>query len=174
MESISTILSALGFEHYALIIIALSIFIDINPKIKFNPIKAVFKYLGKWFNNSIQKEISGFKDEVNTQLKELKDEQLAQRITLNKIVTDQENKEISRLRWEVINFDNSIINGSKYSREQYRHVIDDGEKYIRLIEKQDEDSNENNDENLSKIKEALDRIKNHYNKHRQDTSILYF
>ena len=56
MKVASGILSNLGLGNIGLIILIVSIFIDISP-IKINPIKWIFGYLGKWFNNSIQKAL---------------------------------------------------------------------------------------------------------------------
>lgn len=173
METLATILSSLGFEHYALIVLGLSIFIDVNPKIKFNPIKAIFNYLGKWFNNSIQKEISGFKEEVNNKFEEIQKEQKTQRETLNKLIDDQENKEISRLRWEIINFETSILNAEKkYSRDQYRHIFDDIDKFKRIAKS--EENKYIQPEDLQRIVESENFIKEHYEKNRANNSLMFF
>ena len=78
MKVASGILSNLGLGNIGLIILIVSIFIDISP-IKINPIKWIFGYLGKWFNNSIQKEIAGFKEEVNQKFAQIQNKQLSQR-----------------------------------------------------------------------------------------------
>ena len=172
MEALYKILTGLGFEQYALIILALSVFIDINPKIKFNPIKAILNYFGKWLNNSIQKEISGFKQEVNTKFEQLQAEQVAQRETLNKLIADQENKEISKLRWDIIDFETSILNEEKHSREQYRHILDCVRKYKRMAESSDYTCI--SEEDYQKICESESTIKNHYEQNRQDQSVIFF
>lgn len=173
METIAGILSTLGFQDYAIIVLILSIFIDINPKIKFNPIKALFRYLGKWFNSSVQKEIAGFKLEVNQKFKDLQDEQVAQRETLNKLVADMELKEISKLRWEIIDFETSILNKEKHSREQYRHILDSTRKFLRAVDSSNEFYNIP-EEDISKIKEAETYIRNHYEENRMDQSKIFF
>ena len=172
MQVISSILSQLGFGQWALIILGLSIFIDVNPKIKFNPVQCVISFVGKAFNNSIQREISGFKSEVNAKFESLQAEQKAQRETLNKILADQENREISALRWNVIDFENSIVNGVKHTREQYRHILDSAKKYLRLVETSD--NIEVEQENVQKIKEAAEAIRKHYEAGRCDQSTLFF
>lgn len=173
METLAGILSSLGFQEYGIIALALSIFIDINPKIKFNPIKAIIRYLGKWFNSSVQKEIAGFKLEVNQKFKDLQDEQVAQRETLNKLVADMELKEISKLRWEIIDFETSILNKEKHSREQYRHILDSTRKFLRSVENQNDFYNIP-EEDIAKIKEAETYIKNHYEENRMDQSKIFF
>jgi hypothetical protein len=57
LEAIAKVLLSMGFGQYALILLIISIFIDITPGIKVNPIKAIFKFIGKYFNSSIEKEI---------------------------------------------------------------------------------------------------------------------
>ena len=172
MDAIVKIFTTLGLTDYAIIALVLSIFIDVNPKIKFNPIKSVISYLGKWFNNSIQREISGFKEEVNQKLDDLQKEQNAQRDTLNKIIRDRDNSELSRLRWEVIDFENSINNGEKHTREQYRHILDDSRKYLRLLDTAEDISV--NEEDVIKIKESTEFIRSHYEKNRSNQSQLFF
>ena len=172
MQVISNILSQLGYTQVALIVLALSIFIDVNPKIKFNPLKCVISFIGKAFNNSIEKEISGFKTEVNAKFEDLQKEQKAQRETLNKLVSDQENREICALRWDVIDFENSIANGVKHTREQYRHILDSAKKYLRLVETSE--NIEVEQENIQKIKESAEAIRKHYEAGRIDQSILFF
>lgn len=173
METIAGILSSLGFQEYALAVLFLSIFIDINPKIKFNPIKRIFNYLGKWFNSSIQREIAGFKAEVNQKFEDLQQEQKTQRQTLDKLVADMEQKEISKLRWEIIDFETTILNKEKHSREQYRHILDSAKKFLRTI-----DSNPNlyniPEEDIAKIREAQITIENHYEENRMDQSKIFF
>lgn len=173
MDALVKIFTTLGLTEYALLALFLGIFIDVNPKIKFNPIKCIISYIGKHFNNSIQKEMSGFKQEVNKKLDELQKEQNAQRDTLNKMITDRDNSELSRLRWEVIDFENSIVNGEKHSRDQYRHILDESRKFMRLLET----CKENifvNEEDVIKIKECTEVIRSHYEKNRSNQSQMYF
>ena len=129
MDAIYRALSSLGFARWALIILLIGIFIDINPGIKFNPIKAIFKYIGKSFNASMQNDLNDLRTEMTAKIQELQSEQVAQREALDKIILDQQNKEIQRLRWEIIDFNNGIINEVRHSRQQYRHVLDAFEKY---------------------------------------------
>lgn len=173
METLAGVLSTLGFKEYAIVVLLLSIFIDINPKIKFNPIKAIIRYLGRWFNNSIQKEIAGFKVEVNQKFDDLQKEQKAQRETLTKLVNDMDQKEASKLRWEVIDFETSILNDEKHSREQYRHILDSACKFFRMVESHELDIKVS-EEDIQKLQEARTFIQNHYDKNRADQSIIFF
>ena len=134
MDTISKILSNLGYGDYALIALFLGIFIDITPGIKFNPIKAVFRYLGKSFNASIETELSVLKVEVNEKFTELKNEQKRQKDALDKIILDRQDQEITRLRWEIINFDNGLHNKVRHSPDQYRHILNCFSRYENIMD----------------------------------------
>lgn len=169
MDAIYQALSTLGYTKWALIVLMLGVFIDINPAIKVNPIKAIFRYLGKSFNASMETEISEMKNDMSSKIDELQQEQYAQREALDKIVLDNQNKEIQRLRWEIIDFNNGIINGIKHSREQYRHVLDAYERYNNIIS----DVGTPLDEYFRSVQENGNTIKRHYEDHK-DTNELYF
>jgi len=183
MDVISKILSEMGLGHWALVVLVLGIFIDVTPAIKFNPIKAILSWFGSYLNKSIQNEINGFKDEVNVSLDEFKTEvnnrfdavqreQNAQRETLNKIIKDTESREVSRLKWEIIEFETSIRNEQKHNREQYRHVLDSAEKFQRIAAS--EDSYVSIPQvDLIAVKESSAVIQAHYDKYR-NTQDLYF
>lgn len=171
MDAIAKILTGFGLTQYASIVLGLSIFIDINPRIKWNPLKSLLGFLGTYLNRSIEKEISGFKEEVNRKLEDLQKEQNSQRETLNKIIIDTENRELSKLRWEIIEFDMSISNGQKHTREQYRHILDSGHKFDRMVLSE----NINVDpEDVRSIQESIANIEKHYEKNRRDLTTVYF
>ena len=169
MEAIGKALLTLGYDKWALILIVLGIFIDVTPGIKWNPIKTIFKYLGKAFNSSVESELNTLKSAMNIKFDELQSEQLAQRETLDRLILDQTNKEIGRLRWEVIDFQNSIMNGVKHSRDQYNHVLDSYDKYILIMQ----NPNVDNDEYFRTVQEQGDKIREHYERYR-DQDLLFF
>lgn len=182
MGAIIKILSEIGLGKWALIVLGLSIFVDLSP-IKLNPIKAIISFIGKYFNNAVQgkidefevkvnTKIDNFQSEINVKLDQLQKEQNAQRDTLNKIVKDREAKEISRLKWEVIEFETSIRNSQKHNREQYRHVLDSADTYARMVCNEDR-SVSVPQEDLIHVKESAANIQDHYDKHRSSQD-LYF
>lgn len=171
LEQIGKSLASLGFGRAALIIFFISLFIDISP-IKFSPIKAIFKFMGRWFNSSVEKEIAGFKVEMNQKFDELKTEQKAQRETLDQLAKDQESEEASSLCWSIIDFRNSIENGEKHTRDQYRHMIDCARKYERIATTSPNIKVEA--ETLQQIRECAEEIKKHYESGRGDQTVLYF
>lgn len=170
MKALQSLLSSLGYEHWALIVLFLSIFVDVTPGIKINPIKSLFGYLGKAFNSSIEIEIASFKDEVNEKFDDLQKEQLAQRETLDRIILDTSNKEIGRLRWEIIDFENSIRNGGTYGREKYRHILDLFDKYNNIMQLDDAPY----DEYYRTVEESGDSIRAHYEQYKNNSELRFF
>lgn len=171
MDVLSKIFTTLGLEHYAIIMLGLSLFIDINPKIKWNPVKAVLGYIGKCFNNHIEKEIAGFKKEVNDKFDKIQADQKAQREVLDKLIAEQENDAVSTIKWEVIEFENSILNGVKHTRDQYRHILDRSKKFERLSKSKNVKVTA---EDVEKIRESTELIQNHYDKNRLNQSAMMF
>lgn len=170
MDQIQKILTSLGYTDYALIVLFLGIFIDITPGIKFNPIKAIFKYLGKSFNSSIETEMSELKKEVTEKFEDLKKEQTKQKEALHKIILDSQDREISRLRWEIIDFDNGIHNNKiKHSKEQYRHVLNAFSKYQLILD----DIGITSDDYYHDVMKHGKNIKEHFEEH-SDTGEAYF
>ena len=170
MKAIQTLLQSLGYEHWALIVLFLSIFIDVTPAIKLNPIKSLFKYLGKAFNSSLEIEIGTFKQEVNEKFDELQREQLAQRETLDRIILDNSNKEIGRLRWEIIDFENSIRNGNTYPREKYKRILDLLDKYNSIMMMDDAPL----DDYYRTVQEAGESIRHHYEEYTNNSTLRFF
>ena len=171
MDALVKIFTTLGLEHYAIVALALSLFIDINPKLKWNPIKAILGYIGKCFNQQIEKEISGFKQEVNDKFDKIQADQKAQREVLDKLVAEQENDTVSCIKWEVIEFENSILNGVKHTRDQYRHILDRSKKYERLVKSKNVKISA---EDIEKIRESTELIQKHYDKNRLNQSAMMF
>lgn len=169
MDALYDLFKALGYDRLAIIIILLGLFVDITPGIKLNPIKAIFKYFGKYFNSSIEKELIELKKEMNSKIDQIQAEQTEQREALDRIILNDQNKEIQRLRWEIIDFNNGIMNEVRHSREQYRHVLDAFEKYNSIIQ----EVGSSVDEYYRNVQENGKAISDHYDKHK-NTNELYF
>lgn len=170
MAQIASLIKSLNYEKVAVFILLLGVFVDISP-IKFNPLKAIFKYIGEAFNSSIKTEINNFKVEVNTKFSQLQSEQMLQQETLDKLISDQGNKEVSRLRWEIVDFKNSIVNGVKHSRGQYRHVLAAVESYINTVSVEESKLDE---DYYREVLEDGEAIREHYEKYKDDANVLYF
>ncbi len=172
MEAIYKMLSTLGYTKAAIIILLLGIFIDITPGIKLNPIKALFRYLGKSFNASVENDIKDMKGFMSNQIDKIQSEQVAQREVLNKLIVEKDDSDISRMRWEIINCSDEIVNEGKHSRSQYLHVLSSFEEYNRLMSKT-ENKNNRDDYFHLQVQQAGKRIQDHYEKFK-DTNYEYF
>ena len=98
-------------------------------------------------------------------------DQKAQREVLDKLVAEQENDTVSCIKWEVIEFENSILNGVKHTRDQYRHILDRSKKYERLVKSKNVKVSA---EDIEKIRESTELIQNHYDKNRLNQSAMMF
>ena len=52
---------------------------------------------------------------------------------IDKINTRLVNKEISDIRWEILDFASSLSSGRKFSKEQFDHVISTHQKYEQIL-----------------------------------------
>ena len=73
--------------------------------------------------------------------------------------------EISRIRWEIIEFSNSIENDQLHVRDEYRHIKDEYKKYELLIKKY----------NLENgiITEEIEKINKHYDENKNSNSVYF-
>ena len=108
--------------HWAFCAFVLTIFVDLTPGIKWNPIKAIFGWIGKLINKGVLEQITSLKGEVN----EIKDQVQA--------------NEKDRIRFEVLSFANSCRNKVKHTKDEFQHIIDINDKYENLL-KATEDKN---------------------------------
>ena len=169
MDAIYKSLLTLGFEKAAIIVLLLGVFIDINPGIKLNPIKTLFRYIGKAFNSSVQNDIKGLKEDMGKRMDQLQDEQVAQRLVLNKLISENSETEMNKIKWDIIDFAADIVNEGKHSRSQYRHILASFEEYERIISELGNTA----DDDYLQVKEAGKRIRAHYDKF-EDTNFEYF
>lgn len=171
--AVNTIQSILNWSsnHVIEIIIFLGLFVEFS-KIKINPISAILKFIFK----PIRKEITDFREEMRIDMenlrKELKEEinsirldQEKEQETLNELIYANEMAEISRIRWEIIEFANSIGNGQIHLRDEYRHIKDDYNKYKSLIKKYDLKDID--------VDEEMEKIEKHYKDHKDTPNLLF-
>lgn len=165
------ILTDLGLKDYALIFSIVFLFIDLNPHVKWNPIKSIFKFIGTSFNSSIEKEISGFKTEVNTKLESLQSQENKTQEMLDQHLENEKIRKIAEDRWLILDFQNDITNGIKFPRDKYRHIIDKGKEYDKMISESNRVEIE--EDNLIKVHEAIYEIKEHYDSKRNEGTVLF-
>lgn len=74
-----------------------------------------------------------YHDQSVTIRNELKENQTELKYSIKELRTMLLDKEIDDMRWELLNFANAVINGRKYNKEQYDHVIDIYTKYEKVL-----------------------------------------
>lgn len=157
-------------QHILEIAVVLSVFIEITP-IKINPITLFLNLLFKPIRNEIaemkagiEQNITELKSELKNDIQTVVNQQSNELGTIDKILESQDLAEMSRIRWEIIEFSNSIENGQLHVRDEYRHIKDDNKKYHQLI-------NQYHLEN-GIIDEEMQKINDHYEKYKDSTQIF--
>lgn len=102
-------------DHWAFVAFMLSVVIQITPAIKWNPLTALFGWIGKFANKSVVEKING----IEAELREVKARQQA--------------NEKDRIRFEVLNFANSCRNKVKHTKDEFMHIIEINDKYKQLL-----------------------------------------
>ena len=151
-------------EHIVGIIAVLGIFFEIVP-IPLHPLK----WLSNKFFNPVREEIKTTRTEIMEELEKTRTE-LKEEIDRNKKQTEEQGRiiqdliksneldEISRIRWQIIEFARSLDNGQKHMRDEYLQINELGKRYHFLIEKY----------NLSNgiLDEELKKTSDHYNENK--------
>ena len=169
-------LKDMGAVDWAVVVIIVSLFIDLTPGIKFNPVQFVIKHIGSAFNNSVEKKVDAMKtemyekidtmnkqmderiDDLDTKLDEVKEEQQEIKDMQQEQARSIDESEVNRLKCEILSFSNSLICGSKHTTEEYHTVMDQYTSYHKIIAKYDDMSN-------GKIEVEYENIVSHYTKH---------
>jgi hypothetical protein len=102
----------------------------------------------------LNKNINSVKEDLKLEIESIKKEQIQQKESIEDLTKVNELNEISRIRWEIIEFANSIENKQLHIRDEYRHIIDDNKRYHALIEKYELDN--------GVIDEEYEKIYKHY------------
>lgn len=102
---------------------AVSIFVEVS-KIKLNPWKSLFAFIGKSLNKDVKKELVNIHSLLNSQGNYLKDIEML--VDMN---------EIKRIRAEIFSFADSCKMGIEHTENAFLHIIDIHDDYTRLLEK---------------------------------------
>ena len=158
-------------SHVVEIIIFLSIFLEIS-KIKINPVSSLVKFIFKPIRKEIEElrkefknDIESLKTDLSAQIDSLREDQEKSKEAIEELIYSNEMSEISRIKWEIIEFSNSIENGQLHVRDEYRHIKDEYRKYEILLEK-------NKLEN-GMISEEIEKIQKHYEESKNTTSVYF-
>jgi hypothetical protein len=130
-----------GLTDWAVFIVVVSLFVDITPGIKFNPVSFVVKKLGEAFNHSVDKKLNELEDKVDdrlssleTQITELSNQSAKQQRAIDVA-------EVNRLKKEILDFSNRLSRGQTFTAEEYRTVMDCHKRYHDIIKKYDDLTN---------------------------------
>lgn len=93
-------------------------------KIKVNPISAIFRWIGSKINAPMIELIDTIAEKQDAQEKKLDDLQ-----------DSQDDNEIDRIRWEILDFANSCRHGVKHTLDEFDHIIELNEKYHKILDR---------------------------------------
>lgn len=151
--TVYTALRDVGLGNIALIFVIVSLFVDLIPTIKFHPVRYVINLFGTAFNKSVNSSMDEFKDDMynkidsleermsvrmdilDSNINELKENQVELSTMQNQLSRALDESEIDRLKSSVLSFSNRLSKGEKFSIEEYRAVMDQYMAYHHLIEK---------------------------------------
>ena len=128
-------------DHIVAIVVVLSFFFEIS-KIKLNPISWLMKLLFRpmkkdmdEMKTELKTDISNMEKKLSNEIDSVKAEVNSEHKRIDDLISSTELSEISRIRWNIIEFSNSIENGQKHIRDEYRHIKDEAKRYHELITK---------------------------------------
>ena len=109
-------------DHWAFCVFCLTAVIQFTPAIKWNPITAMVKWLGRLIIQPAMDQLASLRKEVE----DIKEEQKVMR-------AEQKADEKDRIRHEVLEFANSCRNHRKHTQLEFQHIIDLNDKYEKLL-----------------------------------------
>lgn len=151
MEELIPILKD-GFPWLAWGLFGLSIIFEWT-KIKISPWTWLFSWISKIITKDVATEVDLKIDNVNKEMndinkrlddivyiksahyQEIIDGLNQMTKSLEDMAKDSDDKEMMRLRWEILSFARSLKNGDKYSQDEFYHIFEANDKYHRIIAK---------------------------------------
>ena len=115
MEQLLEIIKNRSATTILSIVTVISIFIEIVP-IKINPVSQLIKWIGNKLNNNTREQLQSISDKL---------EDVSERI--DKI-------EIDNTRSTILDFANSCMNERKHTKEEFEHMFDLHDQYMKTIE----------------------------------------
>lgn len=98
-----------------------------------NAIKNLAKEIDDRVNNLYKKQ-KGYHEQSIQIRDELKDNQKDLRSDLQEIKSLIISNSIESMRWEILDFSSAIMAGREYNKEQYDHVLNTHERYMKILE----------------------------------------
>lgn len=103
-------------HNFVQVLLIFSIFIQITP-VKWNPISSFFKWISKLLTGDLTDKM----DNISDRVEEIQD--------------DVNANEKDRIRWEILEFANSCRNGHNHSHDEFKHIADLHDKYVKLLKR---------------------------------------
>lgn len=99
-------------------------------------VKNLSKELDDREDNLYQKQ-KGYHEQSIQIRNDLKKNQEGLKTDLQEIKSLIINNSIESMRWEILDFSNAIMSGREYNKEQYDHVLNTHERYMKILEEND-------------------------------------
>lgn len=96
-------------------------------------VKDLTKELDNREDNLYQKQ-KGYHEQSIQIRNDLKENQESLKNGLDEIKHLIINNSIESMRWEILDFSNAIMSGREYNKEQYDHVLNTHERYMKILE----------------------------------------
>lgn len=104
-------------EHWSFVLFVIGLFVQFTPAIKFRPVTAIFKWIGKAIQRRSPPKDFRLGDTADQQRRSI------------------DENEMDRIRWEVLDFANACRNHVKHTKDEFQHIIALNGKYHKLLEK---------------------------------------
>lgn len=104
----------------------------------FKPIRNFIVWIIKKINGNIDKNAEMIEkiDDVKTCLsKEVENVRVELTQKIQEVSDSNDNNEMKRIRWEILDFANSCKNKRKHTQDEYRHIIEIHDDYEKLLAK---------------------------------------
>ncbi len=103
----------------------LTVIVEFNKKIKFNPISLALKWIGDNINDSLKKDMKAMNEDIASLKKDLNGIRKEQDV----IKADIDMREAINCRCRILRFCEEIRNGQEHSKESYDQAMEDIDQY---------------------------------------------
>lgn len=115
--------------------------------------------------SEIDKKIDNLKKEFNEELSTITASQQQEEAQITQLFEIHAEAEVQRLRWEIMEFSNSIENGNLHTKGEYLHIKDMCKSYHKIIEERGISNGIIDDEEK--------KISDHYEEHKDSPSLFF-
>ncbi len=123
IEAISGMTIGEVAKNAALLVVGLLSCVEFS-KIKINPLSAILNWLGGRINGPLIEKIDALDKKQDEQKKSIDD-----------LRDTQDDNEIDRIRWEILEFAHSCRKKEKHTLDEFNHIIELNGKYHRILER---------------------------------------